>query len=135
MDKKPSRRSRQQLFRIWDLGVKRTPLPPVSPPPAGATLDERVVAALRSVYDPEIPVNIYDLGLVYGLDISPAGEVHVRMTLTAPNCPVAQSFPETVRAVLQAVPGVNEVKVELVWEPPWSRERMTEAARLQLGML
>ena len=134
MDKKPSRQSRQ-MIKLWDLGVKRTPLPTAAPAPQGVGLQAQVIAALRGVYDPEIPVNIYDLGLVYGLDVTPAGEVHVRMTLTAPNCPVAQSFPETVRAVLQGVPGVGEVTVELVWEPPWSRENMSEAARLQLGML
>lgn len=134
MDKKPSRPSRQ-MIKLWDLGVKRTPLPTAAPAPQGEGLEAQVIAVLRSVYDPEIPVNIYDLGLVYGLDVTPAGEVHVRMTLTAPNCPVAQSFPETVRAALLRVPGVGEVRVELVWEPPWSRENMSEAARLQLGML
>lgn len=134
MDKKPSRPSRQ-MIKLWDLGVKRTPLPAAAPAPQGEGLEAQVIAVLRSVYDPEIPVNIYDLGLVYGLDVTPAGEVHVRMTLTAPNCPVAQSFPETVRAALLCVPGVGEVRVELVWEPPWSRENMSEAARLQLGML
>lgn len=135
MDKKPSRQSRRALFNVWDLGVKRSPPPAPAMPPATGTLEERVVQALRTVYDPEIPLNIYDLGLVYGLEITPTGDVHLRMTLTAPNCPVAQSFPEIVRTTLLCVPGVNEVEVELVWEPPWSRERMTEAARLQLGML
>lgn len=94
-----------------------------------------VIEMLRTIYDPEIPVNIYDLGLVYGLDISAEGVVQVRMTLTAPNCPVAQSFPATVQEALLCVPGVNDVQVELVWEPPWNRERMSEAARLQLGMM
>ena len=98
-------------------------------------LKTRVIEMLRTIYDPEMPVNIYDLGLVYGLDISPAGEVHVRMTLTAPNCPVAQTFPETVQETLLCVPGVSNVKVELVWEPTWNREHMSEAANLQLGML
>ena len=93
------------------------------------TLEQRVIAALRTVYDPEIPVNIYDLGLIYGLAISDAGVVDLRMTLTAPGCPVAQSFPDVVRETLEGVPGVNEARVELVWDPPWSRERMSEAAR------
>ncbi len=98
-------------------------------------LEAGVVAALRTVFDPEIPVNIYDLGLVYGLDVGADGKVHVRMTLTAPGCPVAQTFPGTVADVLRQVPGVGEVDVELVWDPPWSPASMSEAARLQLGML
>jgi FeS assembly SUF system protein len=98
-------------------------------------LRERVIGALRTVYDPEIPVNIYDLGLVYALDISDAGVVSLRMTLTSPGCPVAQTFPGTVEQTLASVPGVNEAHVELVWDPPWSREMMSEATRLELGML
>lgn len=128
MNKKPSRQNRK-LFDVWGLGTKRESLP------APEGLEARVIETLRTVYDPEIPVNIYDLGLVYGLDISLAGEVHVRMTLTAPNCPVAQSFPANVQEMLLCVPGVSDVQVELVWEPPWTRERMSEAARLQLGMM
>lgn len=104
-------------------------------PVTGEELKARVIDILRSIYDPEIPVNIYDLGLIYGLDISPQSEVHVRMTLTAPNCPVAQTFPDTVKEALLCVGGVSDASVELVWDPPWSRENMTEAARLQLGML
>ena len=99
-------------------------------------LKERVVEALRTVYDPEIPVNIYDLGLVYGLDIDAvAGRVAIRMTLTAPGCPVAQTFPAVVEDAVLSVAGVNDATVELVWDPPWGKERMSEAARLQLGML
>ena len=105
------------------------------PPPSQEELQQRVVEMLRTIYDPEIPVNIYDLGLIYGLEINAAGDVHVRMTLTAPNCPVAQSFPATVQEALLCVPGVSDVKVELVWEPPWNRDLMSEAARLQLGMM
>lgn len=104
-------------------------------PLTGEELKARVIDMLRTIYDPEIPVNIYDLGLVYGLDVSAEGAVQVRMTLTAPNCPVAQSFPATVQEALLCVPGVSDVKVELVWEPPWNREQMSEAARLQLGMM
>ena len=104
-------------------------------PATGDELKARVIDVLRNIYDPEIPVNIYDLGLIYDLAISPKGEVHVRMTLTAPNCPVAQTFPDTVKEALLCVGGVSEVKVELVWDPPWNRDNMTEAARLQLGML
>ena len=98
-------------------------------------LEARVIAALRRIYDPEIPVNIYDLGLIYDLLVGDGGEVFVRMTLTAPNCPVAEGFPGMVEEALWMVEGVNEVKVELVWEPPWSLENMSEAARLQLGLL
>ena len=100
---------------------------------AGA-LEQEVIAALRTVYDPEIPVNIYDLGLVYELDVSEAGVVRICMTLTAPGCPVAQTFPGTVEQAVRSVPGVTDARVELVWDPPWSRERMSEAARLELGM-
>jgi FeS assembly SUF system protein len=98
-------------------------------------LEQRVIAALRTVYDPEIPVNIYDLGLVYELTVQATGAVHIRMTLTAPGCPVAQTFPGKVEATVRSVPGVTDAEVELVWDPPWSRERMSEAARLELGML
>ena len=99
------------------------------------SLQARVVKTLRGICDPEIPVNIYDLGLIYELDVQKTGEVHVSMTLTAPNCPVAQGFPETIRDALLGVPGVSDVQVDLVWEPPWSQEKMSEAARLQLGLM
>jgi len=105
--------------------------PEVSP----ELLREWIIAALREVYDPEIPVNIYDLGLIYGIDIAPGGQVDVQMTLTAPGCPVAQTFPGTVEAAIEAVDGVGEAHVELVWDPPWTLERMDDAAKLQLGML
>jgi FeS assembly SUF system protein len=106
------------------------------PQPGNNELRGRVIEALRGVFDPEIPVNIYDLGLVYGLEVDDtAGKVAIDMTLTAPGCPVAQTFPATVEDAVFSVAGVNDVHVELVWEPPWSLERMSEAARLQLGML
>ncbi|MFP4895027.1 SUF system Fe-S cluster assembly protein [Paraburkholderia sp. EG304] len=106
------------------------------PEPSDPDLRSRVIDALRTVFDPEIPVNIYDLGLVYGLDVDgDTGSVSIRMTLTAPGCPVSQSFPATIEDVVYSVAGVNTVRVELVWEPPWTKERMSEAARLQLGML
>ena len=98
-------------------------------------LRHNVIAALRSIYDPEIPVNIYDLGLVYGLDIDASGQVDVRMTLTAPACPVAGTFPDTVASRLYEVPGVTEVRVDLVWEPPWTIDRLTEDVKLSLGLL
>ena len=101
-----------------------------------ADLEERVIQALRSVFDPEIPVNIYDLGLIYELAVDDGeGRVAIRMTLTAPGCPVAQTFPATVEDAVCSVDGVNDAHVELVWVPPWTRERMSDAARLQLGML
>ncbi len=98
-------------------------------------LKARVIEKLRTIYDPEVPVNIYDLGLIYELDVNEAGEVRVVMTLTAPNCPVAEGFPDLVQNALWLVEGVNEVTVELVWEPPWGSDRMSEAARLQLGLM
>ena len=98
-------------------------------------LEQNVVAALRTIYDPEIPVNIYDLGLIYGLDIDGEGQVDIRMTLTAPACPVAGTFPDTVASRLYEVPGVAEVRVELVWEPPWTLDRLTDDVKLQLGLL
>jgi FeS assembly SUF system protein len=98
-------------------------------------LEEQVIQALREIRDPELPVNIYDLGLIYDLDLdAAAGTVVIRMTLTAPACPVAQSFPATVECTVRQVPGIQEARVELVWDPPWSRERMSESARLTLGL-
>ena len=97
-------------------------------------LKERLIEALRGVYDPEIPVNIYDLGLIYVLDVEDNGAVHVEMTLTAPACPVAGTLPGLVAATLRKVEGVSDVDVELVWDPPWSAERMSDEARLTLGM-
>jgi FeS assembly SUF system protein len=94
-----------------------------------------VIEALRDIYDPEIPVNIYDLGLVYELAVDDNGAVMINMTLTAPGCPVAQTFPGTVEQAVRSVPGVNDVRVDLVWDPPWSRDMMSEAARLELGLI
>jgi len=96
-------------------------------------LQERVIAVLRNVFDPEIPVNIYDLGLIYDLKIDPSGAVSIRMTLTSPACPVAGSLPGEVQARVSAIPGVTSVHVELVWDPPWDMSRMSDEARLQLG--
>lgn len=106
--------------------------------PDGATegkpSEEALIAACASVYDPEIPVNIYELGLIYTIDINDAGEVKVEMTLTAPACPSAQELPEQVRDAILAVPGVATCDVEVVWDPPWDQSRMTEDARLALNM-
>jgi FeS assembly SUF system protein len=98
------------------------------------SLREQVVAALKKVYDPEMPVNIYELGLIYGCDVDDAGRVALRMTLTAPNCPVAGSLPAEVERAARAVPGVTDVKLELTFDPPWSKDRMSEAAKLALGI-
>ena len=96
-------------------------------------LREDLIAALRTIYDPEIPVNIYDLGLIYALVIDPPGRVAIGMTLTAPGCPVAETFPGTVEERLREVPGVSEVHVTLVWEPPWQQSMMSEAGKRHFG--
>ena len=93
-----------------------------------------MIDAIATVYDPEIPVNIYELGLIYAIDILDDGKVKVEMTLTAPACPSAQELPEQVREAVLAVPGVTECEVETVWDPPWDPSRMTEEARLPLNM-
>lgn len=95
---------------------------------------EQVVRVLRTVYDPEIPVDIYELGLIYNIDIAPDGAVAIQMTLTAPSCPVAGILPGEVEAKVRAVPGVTDVQLDLVWEPPWDMSKMSEAARLTLGL-
>jgi len=102
---------------------------------ADSPLDDRIVDALRQVYDPEIPVNIYDLGLIYDVRVEDDGTVEVDMTLTAPGCPVAQTFPGTVEDAVRQVEGVTEAHVELVWEPPWTSERISDEAKLALGIL
>ena len=98
-------------------------------------LRTKVIEVLQSCYDPEIPVNIYELGLVYGVDVNQeTGEVSVKMTLTSPACPVAGSLPPEVEAKIRAVPGVSKVGVEVVWDPPWTPDKMSDAAKLQLNM-
>ena len=98
-------------------------------------LEGAVIEALRGIRDPEIPVNIYDLGLIYRLDIDDDGNVAIRMTLTTPACPVAGSMPGQVECAVREVPGVRSVQVELVWDPPWSRDRLDDFTRLELGLL
>jgi FeS assembly SUF system protein len=135
---------------------QRIPLPSVAPEPSAAPvqppaetppplpadtttpvpveqLREKVVEALTTCYDPEIPVNIYELGLVYDVDVTEAGAVNIRMTLTSPACPVAGSLPPEVEQKVRSIPGVRSARVEIVWDPPWTMERMSEAARVQLG--
>jgi FeS assembly SUF system protein len=94
-----------------------------------------VIAALRTCYDPEIPVDIYELGLIYGVTVGAEGAVQVRMTLTSPNCPAAQELPAEVERKVRAVPAVTDARVEIVFDPPWDSCKMSEAARLQLGLL
>jgi FeS assembly SUF system protein len=102
---------------------------------AGDGLRDRVVEMLTTIYDPEIPVNIYEMGLVYDLDIDGDGDVKILMTLTSPNCPVAGSLPPEVEAKVGSVEGVRSITVDLTWDPPWTPERMSEAAKLELGFL
>jgi FeS assembly SUF system protein len=97
-------------------------------------LKPQLVEAVSQVFDPEIPVNIYELGLVYDLDVDSANNVQVRMTLTAPACPAAQTLPVDVERRIRDVPGVNDVKVAVVWDPPWTRDKMSDMAKLTLGM-
>ena len=99
------------------------------------TLREAIVAAIKTVFDPEIPVDIYELGLIYGVDVSPEGAVHIEMTLTSPGCPVAEWLPVEVERTVSAVDGVQACVVDVVWDPPWTPERLSEAARLELDMM
>jgi FeS assembly SUF system protein len=124
---------------------KERPIPPhvnrISASPAALKserqldLERQVIRVLKTVYDPEIPVDIYDLGLVYDIDIDDGNNVHVRMTLTAPGCPVAGTLPPAVEQKINAIDAVNSATVELVWEPQWNKDMMSEAAQLQLGLL
>lgn len=101
----------------------------------GGDLYEAVIEALKEIYDPEIPVNIYDLGLIYDVEITPEHHALVKMTLTTPNCPVAESMPGEVELRVGAVPGIGDAQVELVWDPPWDPQKMSDEAKLELGML
>ena len=130
MDQSPKRLS----LPLNDDKPSLPPAPSIPSADSGASLEERIVAALCGVFDPEIPVNIYELGLIYDLKIDPSGAVSIRMTLTSPACPVAGALPGDVQSRVQAVPGVSSAKVELVWDPPWDMSRMSEEARLQLGL-
>ena len=107
----------------------------ISPVEPGGNVYEGVIAALKEIYDPEIPVNIYDLGLIYGVDVTNEGHVVVTMTLTTPHCPVAESMPGEVELRVGSVPGVGVAEVNLVWDPPWDPQKMSDEAKLELGML
>jgi len=102
---------------------------------AGSDLQAAVVEVLKSIYDPEIPVDIYELGLIYGVDISEDGDATITMTLTTPHCPVAESLPAEVELRAMSVPGIRDAVVNLVWDPPWDPSKMSDEARLELGML
>jgi len=101
---------------------------------AGVPDEDSVISAIATVYDPEIPVNIYELGLIYAIDLHDDGRVDIEMTLTAPNCPSAQELPEQVREAVAALPGVSNASVSIVWDPPWDMSRMSDDARLALNM-
>ena len=127
----------------WPDSTKPPASPPAPPtPPAPSTpvpaddrpLLDRVIDTIKTCYDPEIPLNIYDLSLIYGIDVSAEGNVHVKMTLTSPACPVAGTLPGEVQQKLASLPGVKSAHVELVWDPPWDLSRLSEAARLTLGI-
>ncbi|MDQ4088588.1 MAG: SUF system Fe-S cluster assembly protein [Pseudomonadota bacterium] len=107
--------------------------PPAEEP--GGDLYEGVIEALKDIYDPEIPVNIYDLGLIFHVEITPEHHARIKMTLTTPHCPVAESMPGEVELRVGAVPGIGDAEVELVWDPPWDPQKMSDEAKLELGML
>ena len=114
--------------------LKKTP-DNVAPGEPGGALHDGVISAMKEIFDPEIPVNIYDLGLIYGVEVSDDADVIVTMTLTTPHCPVAESMPGEVELRAGSVPGVRDAQVNLVWDPPWDPSKMTDEARLELGML
>jgi len=116
------------------LSQQPAPAEPEAAAPGG-DLYEQVIEALKEIYDPEIPVNIYDLGLIYDVEITPDHHAKVKMTLTTPHCPVAESMPGEVELRVGAVPGIGDAEVELVWDPPWDPHKMSDEAKLELGML
>jgi FeS assembly SUF system protein len=118
------------------LSTERLNADAAEPPRPDPTKDlrEQVIDVLKTCYDPEVPVNIYELGLIYDVTTTPENGVHIKMTLTSPACPVAGTLPGEVEAKLRKLPGVTDVKVELVWDPPWDKDRMSEAAQIELGL-
>ncbi|MFT3881979.1 MAG: SUF system Fe-S cluster assembly protein [Gemmatales bacterium] len=126
------------MIMVMPLGMGKLGLKPVSSEPdykddPSLPLEERITNVIKTVFDPEIPVNIFELGLIYNIKINDDKDVHIDMTLTSPACPVAGSMPRSVEEKVAALPGVKSAKVELVWDPPWTQERMSEAAKLELG--
>ena len=138
---KPESEMNDDFVSVFFNDGKTTEKSPTVPEPSASgtveelILEEQVIDALRGIYDPEIPVNIYDLGLIYDIDMDDEGAVKIQMTLTSPGCPVAQTFPGTVECAVKCVDGVSDAQVELVWDPPWTKERMSEDALLSLGLL
>jgi FeS assembly SUF system protein len=125
--------SRKRDYLEGFLAQQKPAAPPEGDP--GGDLYEAVIEALKEIYDPEIPVNIYDLGLIYDVEITPEHHALVKMTLTTPHCPVAESMPGEVELRVGSVPGVGHAEVELVWDPPWDPQKMSDEAKLELGML
>jgi FeS assembly SUF system protein len=143
MEPKPERIPLAMNQPAHEAGDRVPPEPASAPSPSpeqaagpvdAQDLEEKIIAALKTCFDPEIPVNIYELGLIYGIDISPSGEVEIRMTLTSPACPAALTLPPEVQAKASKVWGVKSANVEVVWDPPWTPDRMSEGAKLQLGL-
>ena len=133
MDETPADKlGRKRDYLEGFLAEKPEGLAPGAP---GGDIYEGVISALKEIFDPEIPVNIYELGLIYGVDVSDEGSVAVTMTLTTPHCPVAESMPGEVELRVSAVPGVRDAEVNLVWDPPWDMAKMSDEAKLELGML
>lgn len=122
------------MLKKW-FASKEPEVSEVTPLPRAGELREAIIAAIRTVYDPEISLNIYDLGLIYDLQINDRQEVFINMTLTAPGCPVAGILPGQVENAVKGVTGVRDAHVELVWDPPWSSERISDEAKLTLGLL
>ena len=107
----------------------------IETPPVTENLRDKIVAAIKTVYDPEIPVDVYELGLIYEINVFPVNNVYIRMTLTSPSCPSAEVIPGEVEQKIKGIPGVNDVKVELTFDPPYSQDMMSEVAKLELGFL
>ena len=122
-------------IKAYAATFREAPAAPATPADGKGGLEDDIVLALRQVYDPEIPVNVYDLGLIYDVQADADGQVFIKMTLTAPNCPIADDVVAQVREAVADVPGVKDVEVELVFEPEWTTDRMSEEAKLELGML
>ncbi len=136
-NKKQKKKQASEFLAQHEVAVKEENGVPVTST-TGSTekpeLSKRIIDVLKTVYDPEIPVNIYDLGLIYNIDINDDNFVTIDLTLTSPGCPVAHTFPHMVKEAVVSVPEVSDAEVELVWDPPWSQQMMSEAAKLELGM-
>lgn len=128
----PEKLERKRDYLAGFLAQKPEGLSPTEP---GGDLYEQVIDTLKDIYDPEIPVNIYDLGLIYGVDVSTDGDVAVTMTLTTPHCPVAETMPGEIEMRINGIHGVRDASVNVTWDPPWDSSKMSDEARLELGML